>query len=152
MNPSTYRKKYLGLRYQLRLVREGAETYTPFKVTKSDDIAKLVAHLADRDREVVVALSFDNAHQVIGIDEVAVGTTNRACLEPRDLFKLAIKKNASAIALAHAHLSGNPEPSQEDLSLTKKIKSAADLLGIKLLDHVIVSKTAHVSLFDRGLL
>jgi DNA repair protein RadC len=81
---------------------------------------------------------------------VALGTANSVEVHPRDVFRLAIKRNAVAVIVAHNHPSGDPEPSSDDRALTERLTAAGRVLGIPLLDHLVLCKSAHVSLADRG--
>jgi len=81
----------------------------------------------------------DSNNAVIASEIVSIGTLNLSIVHPREIFKLAIIKSANSIILVHNHPSGNVEPSQEDIDVTEQLIKSGDLLGIKILDHVIVS-------------
>jgi len=81
---------------------------------------------------------------------VSKGTLNASLVHPRDVFRAAIRLNAAAVILAHNHPSGVPEPSTDDEELTVRLYKAGDLLGVKVLDHVIVAKNGCVSLREHG--
>ena len=90
-------------------------------------------------REAVVAIFVDTRHKPLGKPYVvSIGTLNASLVHPREVFHPAIMVKAAAIVLAHNHPSGDPTPSADDLTLTKRISEAGTLLGISLLDHVIV--------------
>lgn len=80
-----------------------------------------------------------------------MGLANKSLVHPREVFKVAIQESASAIILVHNHPSGDPTPSQEDLSITKELKSAAAILGIRILDHIIVGKENSISMAEQKL-
>jgi DNA repair protein RadC len=82
---------------------------------------------------------------------VSVGTLTANLVHPRELFEPAILHHASEIILAHNHPSGDPDPSENDIKLTRRIVEAGKILGIELRDHVIVTKTRWVSMLERGL-
>jgi DNA repair protein RadC len=79
---------------------------------------------------------------------VSVGTVSRTLVHPREVFADAIASRASAVIVAHNHPSGNLNPSQEDLEITVRLKKAGDLLGIRLLDHLVFSEEGYVSLLE----
>jgi DNA repair protein RadC len=90
-------------------------------------------------KELFKVFLLDSNNAVIASEIVSVGTLNMSVIHPREIFKLAILKSANSIILAHNHPSGSIEPSREDIEVTKRIREAGELLGIKVLDHVIVS-------------
>jgi DNA repair protein RadC len=112
-----------------------------------DDAWRLLAPtLATLDREHFVALLVNSKHQVIGQVVVAIGTLNATLVHPRELFKEAIRKSAMGVLLAHNHPSGDPTPSPEDRALTHQLMAAGEILGMKVLDHLIIGDGRYVSL------
>lgn len=97
-------------------------------------------------------LLLDTRNQVICARDISIGTLNASLVHPREVFKMAMRHSAHAIIVAHNHPSGDPSPSQEDLSLTARLKEAGILLGIGVLDHLIIGNGVYVSLKERGLL
>jgi DNA repair protein RadC len=89
-------------------------------------------------------------HQVLAYHELSRGTVDRSSLHPREVFKAALLANAVAVIIGHNHPSGDPSPSADDVRLTHRIKSAGDLIGIELLDHVVVASDRYVSFKDRN--
>ena len=87
-------------------------------------------------------------HQVIKSEKITVGLVNKSLAHPREVFKAAVREAASAIILVHNHPSGDPTPSQDDRTITKELKAAADILGIRIIDHVIVAKDKIVSMVE----
>lgn len=103
------------------------------------------------DQEVMGALFVDTRHRLLGESDVYRGTLNRAAVEPRGLLKEALLRGAAGLILFHTHPSGDPSPSAEDLSFTRRLAEAAEVLGIKLMDHLILGAAgAWVSLRQRG--
>ena len=90
-------------------------------------------------KEVFKVFLLDSNNAVISSEIVSIGVLNLAIVHPREIFKLAIIQSANSIILVHNHPSGNVEPSKEDLEITQRLREAGDLLGIKILDHVIIS-------------
>ena len=109
----------------------------------------LVPYFQGKDREHLVVLHLDAAHQPLSAEVVSVGTLNFTVIHPREIFKGAILANAKAIIAAHNHPSGNLEPSKEDQCAFKKLKAAGDLLGIPLLDFLIVAGDQYCSLTEK---
>jgi DNA repair protein RadC len=104
---------------------------------------------ADAAQEHFVVFHLGVASKVLGYEVVAQGACNTVQVSPADVFRGAIVGGASSIVIAHNHPSGDPTPSIEDRAATERLRAAADLLGIKLLDHVIVGGDAHYSFAER---
>jgi len=96
------------------------------------------ALIGNPDREYFVALLLNGKNQITGIYQVSQGSLNQSIVHPRETFKAAILANSASILLAHNHPSGDLQPSTEDVSITRRLREAGDLLGIKVLDHIIV--------------
>ena len=103
-------------------------------------------------RERFVALYLDARHRVRRRRLISVGTLTASLVHPREVLAPAVRHRAAAIVAVHNHPSGDPEPSAEDCTLTERLRDAALLLGIDLLDHVIVAREGYVSLRERGVL
>ena len=108
--------------------------------------------LLDYPYEVFGTLLLDTQHRLIAFDELFRGTIDSASVYPREVIKHAIEHNAAAVILVHNHPSGNPEPSQADIALTKRVQTALQTIDVRLLDHLVVGGTTSVSLAERGLL
>ena len=94
----------------------------------------------------------DVKNRVIREETVSVGSLTASLVHPRDTFKTAVRESAAAVIFVHNHPSGDARPSQEDMLLTKRLVQAGDLLGIRVLDHVIVGDRDHFSFRDNGLI
>lgn len=104
-----------------------------------------------RDQEVMGALFLDVRHRLITDKEIYRGTLSRASVEPREILKEALLLGASAVVLFHTHPSGDPSPSLEDLAFTRRMAEAGELMGVRLVDHLVVGSTGRwVSLKERG--
>ena len=103
------------------------------------DVVDQCTDFKDLAKEVFKVFLLDSKNAVIASEIISIGTLNQSIVHPREIFKLAIVKSANAIVLAHNHPSGSVEPSQEDIEVTRQLQKAGQLLGIKVLDHVIVS-------------
>lgn len=103
-----------------------------------------------REQFRIVLLNTKN--HVMEIKMVSEGSLTASIVHPREVFNLAVKRSASAVLLIHNHPSGEPEPSSEDIETTRRLISAGDVLGIKVLDHVIIGDGRFVSLKEKGLI
>jgi DNA repair protein RadC len=97
-----------------------------------------------------VVVLLDAQHRAIGLNVVSMGSLTATVVHPRECFKPAIIGNAAAVVLVHGHPSGCPEPSSEDIAITRRLRDAGELLGIRVLDHVIVGDGKHYSFVDAG--
>jgi len=141
--------------YRVCLVREGRVPYYNQQIRSAVDASTLVhTYLADVDREHFVVLMLDQKNKVIGIHTVSIGSLTASIVHPREVFKPAMLSNAAALILAHNHPSGQPQPSQEDRTLTVRLVAAGKLLGMAILDHIIIGDgtSAYFSFADEGLL
>lgn len=107
-------------------------------------------HLAPLEREALSVLWLDNQHRLIDHDTLFLGTINKITVHPREVVKAGLRHNAAAAVLAHNHPSGLAEPSQADRQITERLKQALDLVGIRLLDHLVVGGMDIVSFAERG--
>ena len=101
------------------------------------------------EQETFLALLLDGKHRLLRAVRVSEGTLTTSLVHPREVFRAAVRESAAAVIVVHNHPSGDPEPSQEDLEVTRRLREAGVLLGIPLLDHVIVGEGEHVSLRER---
>ncbi|MDA8100403.1 MAG: DNA repair protein RadC [Nitrospiraceae bacterium] len=108
--------------------------------------------LRDIKKEMFHCALLDSKNRVVRNEVVSVGTLTASLVHPRDTFKAAIRESAAAVIFVHNHPSGDVRPSQEDIQLTKRLVQAGDLLGIRVLDHIIVGDSGHFSFRDSGLL
>jgi DNA repair protein RadC len=92
----------------------------------------------------------DNRHFLIAFEQMFRGTIDGTSVYPREVMKDALRHNAAAVILAHNHPSGDPNPSESDERITSRIKTALELVDIRLLDHIVVGKDKCISLAERG--
>lgn len=120
------------------LVKENA-----IGITRPNDalepILKELEKIKFQDVECFVCITLNGCHKIIGTYIISKGLVNRTLVHPREVFRPAISDNATAVIIAHNHPSGNLEPSLQDMEATKSMKQAGDIIGIKVLDHLIVS-------------
>lgn len=112
----------------------------------------LRAQLATEEREVFCIIMLDSKHGVLHFEPLFYGTIDGANVYPREVIKTVLNTNAAAVILAHNHPSGDPEPSQSDIALTKRIQTALLTVDVRLLDHLIIGGAVAVSFAERGLL
>lgn len=104
----------------------------------------------ERDKEHFFSFGLDSRNQIVFVDLVSVGTLNYNLVHPREVFRMAIMKAVASIVVCHNHPSGSLEPSDEDLSLTKRLAQAGKILGIEVLDHVITTDEGYYSFKQKG--
>jgi DNA repair protein RadC len=121
----------------------------PEPIRGPDDVVRVLPRLRRAQRERFVVLLLNARHEVLRVETVSIGSLNASIVHPREVFKPAVIHSAASVVLAHNHPSGDPEPSEEDLSITRRLVQAGDLLGIAVLDHVIIAKRGVVSLRAR---
>lgn len=114
---------------------------SPPVIRTSHDVHTQVAYLAKRNREEVVCLYLNARNELLSKKTIAVGGINYSSLHPRDVFSTAIALPCAQIIVVHNHPSGNLEPSAEDIQVTQVLQAAGQLLGIRLLDHVIIGNS-----------
>lgn len=119
-------------------------------LTSRDVYRRVKSRLALRTQEVFVALSLDARNRVLSLYTVARGSSVEVQVHPSEVFRPAIREGAAAVIVAHNHPSGDPEPSEQDRGLTRRLKQAAEVLGLALLDHLVVGAGTFVSFADRG--
>ena len=123
----------------IRMVKEPS-LYSTEKITSPEDVKKVIAkELATYDREVFAVLNLKTNGQPINLNICSVGTLDASVVSPREVFKSTILPNSAAFVAIHNHPSGSLNPSQEDKDVTKRLLSCSELLGVKMLDHIIVA-------------
>ncbi|HEY0057115.1 MAG TPA: JAB domain-containing protein [Pedobacter sp.] len=134
----------------------GAYTSLRPKITKSSDAFEVLKKHWNLETidflEHFKVMLLNRANKVLGIIEISTGGMAGTIADPKVIFIAAIKSAASGIVLAHNHPSGNRQPSQADINLTKKLRSGGELLDIAVLDHLIISSEGYYSFADEGLL
>ncbi|WP_234969098.1 RadC family protein [Alkalispirochaeta americana] len=116
-----------------------------YRIRHPSDAVPLLQHYADRRQEHFLAISLNGAHEVNAVRIVSVGLVNRTLVHPREVFADALQDRAAAIIVAHNHPSGNTDPSAEDRAVTRTLTEAGDILGIRLLDHIVFSSQGYYS-------
>ena len=142
---------------QLQACLEMSQRHVEEQITKQDAISNpaqvkhyVQSRLMGKTNEVFGALFLDNQHHVISFEELFYGTINSASVHPRVIVQRALHHNAAAVIVAHNHPSGIAEPSLSDIDITGTLKSALQLIDVRLLDHLVVASHQVVSLAERG--
>jgi DNA repair protein RadC len=121
-------------------------------VKTPDEVASLVkGRLRGKKKEHFLSLLLDTRGQVIRIAEISVGSLDSSIVHPREVFKEAMAASAASVIFVHNHPSGDPEPSEDDIKLTKRLVQAGEIVGIDVLDHIVITDKSFVSLKRRGL-
>jgi len=132
-----------------RIVRKSTDS--KLQIRSADDAAEYVMdRLRHLKKEHFMTLHLDTKHGVIGEEIVSVGSLDASIVHPREIFKTAVKRSASAILCIHNHPSGDPTPSPEDVAVTRRLCEAGRLLGIDVLDHLVIGDGRYVSLKAQG--
>ena len=119
----------------------------------SQDVADFYRpRLRDRKKEEFRCVLLDTKNRFLREETVSTGSLTASLVHPRETFKAAVRESAAAVIFVHNHPSGDARPSQEDIALTRRLVQAGDLLGIRVLDHVIVGDGGHYSFRDSGLI
>lgn len=108
--------------------------------------------LRHEEQERMICMMLNTKNQLLGEEEISRGTVNASLVSPRDLLLAALKFHAVHIILVHNHPSGNPQPSREDLLLTRRVQAACRLVDIPLLDHIVIGDRRYVSFREEGFL
>lgn len=126
--------------------REGAQVFG-----SSEEAASYFApRLRVRDKEIFQAALLNTKNHLIKVETVSQGSLNESVVHPREAFAPAVKESAAAILFVHNHPSGDPTPSEADRLLTRRLRETGELLGIRVLDHIIVGESGYYSFADRG--
>ncbi|MGL5381800.1 JAB domain-containing protein [Clostridium sp.] len=138
---------------KVKLCKESSFLYSPRKVSSPSDITELIRRTideSDRENFIVIALNVKNEPQAVEI--CSTGSLAASIVHPREVFKMAILSNAYSLVLAHNHPSGDITPSKEDINISKRLKECGELIGIKILDHIIMGNERYLSLKEEGYL
>ena len=141
-------------KYSLRVVKEDTFKYeVAEKVTGPEalrDMFNRIFELEELAEEQFVMITFDTKNQINGAFVVSQGSLNASVVHPREVFKRALLQNANKIAFAHNHPSGDCLPSQEDISITKRLQDAGQIIGIEVFDHIIIGSGTYYSFKEYG--
>ena len=137
----------------IKMVKESSFQYLARQILSPNDAYEMIKEqLEGLDRGQFIIACLNTKNEPTNITVVSVGTLNKAIVHPREVFKTAILSNASSIMAFHNHPSGDTTPSQHDIELTQRLYEAGNLLGIKLVDHLIIGDGTFTSLKEQGYL
>jgi len=123
------------------------------KIKKPETVFNLLKNeIGNKMKESFYILSLTTRNNLISVDKVSTGTLSASLAHPREVFLPAIKNSASTVIIVHNHPSGDTQPSEDDLDITKRLMEAGKILGIDLVDHIIISRTNFFSFKDKGLI
>lgn len=138
------------------LVKEKAGKYElPRKIGSPEDVYKAITEITsveEEAQEVFGILILNAKNKIVAVHEVSRGILNASLVHPREVFKPAVLHNAAAIICFHNHPSGDPEPSKEDIEITKQLVEAGKIMEIGILDHIIIGDDRYVSLKEMGVM
>jgi DNA repair protein RadC len=142
--------------FRIQFVAEPAESPVGSPCRSStdvDSVARSIFQTLDADKEHFVLLAMNNKNRVNGFKVISTGSLTASLVHPREVWRAALHLCAAAVIFVHNHPSGEPAPSQEDIEITRRLKETADVLGIRVLDHVVLGNDHRFFSFsDRGLL
>ncbi|MBW7476679.1 DNA repair protein RadC [Paenibacillus oenotherae] len=138
----------------VQLVQEfTAPSPEPIIIRSPSDVFSLMEFdMRYASKELFVCLFLNTKNHIIAKEVISIGTLNATLVHPREVFRAAIKRNSASVICCHNHPSGNPEPSPEDIQITKQLVSVGQLIGIEVLDHVIIAGHSYVSIREKGLM
>ena len=124
-----------------------------FDIKNPQSVVKAIqSSIKDKAKEHFKLILLNARNKIIGISTVSIGTLNSNLVHPREVFKDAISHSAASVVFAHNHPSGDPEPSEDDLTITERLTEAGKILGIEVIDHIIISKNGFFSFKEKGLI
>ncbi len=147
----TLRLKVIRPVYESLKVAEVAADYLDnVSLFSSPQVAELFGFLSRETKEHFLALHLNSKNRLICLEIVSVGSLSAAMVHPREVFKSALLSSAAALLFLHNHPSGDPTPSREDREITQRLQQAGELLGIRVLDHLVLGGSDFHSFADQG--
>jgi len=152
--PRSIKFKQIKAVYETLTVKEEITDYlkTGTRFSAPQQVYDTFSFLMKETKEMFLTLHLDGKNRIMAMDTVSVGSLNQSIVHPREVFKTACLSNAAALILIHQHPSGDPTPSAEDLSITRRLKEAGEIMGIRVLDHIIIGDGEYCSFVEKGLL
>jgi len=141
--------------YTLKMVKEASALYEVPVIKSPAEVyqaAKQLLTLHEKPQEHFCILCLNIKNKIVGVHTISIGSLNASIVHPREVFKAALLNNANAIICLHNHPSGDPEPSREDIEITKRLVQAGEIIGIEVLDHVIIGEQGYISMKGKGLM
>jgi DNA repair protein RadC len=149
----TIRFKIIKPVYETLKVRDEVTVYLSprQRYTSPEQIFETFKFLQHETKEHFVTLHLDGKNRILCAEIVSIGSLGQSIVTARETFKTALLSSAAAIILIHNHPTGDPTPSREDIEITKRLKEAGEIIGIKILDHIIIGEN-YLSFTGQGLL
>lgn len=141
-----------ALELSRRLEADDADRPMPVLKSPENVAAAVRSQLRGKKKEHFLVLCLDTRNRLISCRPVSIGSLDTSIVHPREVFKEAVSSSAASVIFVHNHPSGDPEPSKEDIELTRRLVKAGEIVGIEVLDHIIVCDSAFLSLKARNLL
>ncbi len=136
-----------------RRILSQSKWFSNQKVTSPQEIADIfIPLLRDDSKERFIVVCLNSSNKIIKHETISIGNLNSSVVHPREIFKVAIDCSSASIILIHNHPSGNPEPSNEDISITKKIVESGKILDIPVFDHLIIAGETYTSFVEKRLI
>ncbi|OQA89500.1 MAG: hypothetical protein BWY26_01670 [Elusimicrobia bacterium ADurb.Bin231] len=145
------RSKACAIAAAVELVKRGLDKDI-ISIKKPTDILPYVFDIRTRNKECFLVFYLNARNEILKREFVSVGILTASLVHPREVFNSAITQAAASVIFVHNHPSGNSNPSEEDISITKRLSSAGEILGIEVLDHIIVTKTDFFSMKAKGII
>lgn len=117
-----------------------------------EKVARSIYSTLDADKEHFVVLCLNNKNRINGFKVISTGSLTASLVHSREVYRAALGLCAAAVVFVHNHPSGDPAPSQEDIELTRRLKESGEMLGIRVLDHIVLGDGCHYSFATHGLL
>jgi DNA repair protein RadC len=136
-----------------RRIQSQSKLFSNKKISSPKDVAEIfIPLLRDELKEKFIVVCLNSANRIIKQETISIGNLNSSVVHPREIFKVAIDSSAASIILIHNHPSSNPDPSNEDISITKKIVESGKIMDIPVFDHIIIAGGAYTSFVEKRLL
>lgn len=137
----------------LKICREKSIPYNKKNIVNPNDAYDVIkSFIGNTDREYFLVLTLSNSNQPCAVEICSIGTLTYACVHPREVFKFAVKSNASKIMIAHTHPSNNINPSSSDIEFTKNLVEVSKLLQIPIIDHLIIGEDSFFSFAENKMM
>ena len=120
-----------------------------------EDVFRVAAPIfaeLDADKEQFLLFALNNKNRLIGFKVISTGSLTASLVHPREVYRAALFFDAAAVVFAHNHPSGDPQPSQEDIEITRRLKQCGELFGLRVLDHIVYTPERYFSFSDKGML
>jgi DNA repair protein RadC len=139
-----------GLEIGRRLGREKWEAGQALR--SSEDVFRHFAELEKEKREIFYVVLLNNKNRKIREVKISEGSLTASLVHPREVYNPVIRESAAAVIFVHNHPSGDPAPSPEDIEITRRLKQVGEVMGVRVLDHVVIGRDRYYSFSDRGML